>query len=229
MKYKFERGAISKKQIFSLFIFASIFVGGFILLNYFDGYLQEESFQKLLASAGIAAPLIYIVIYVSTLIVAPFTGYPIYIAGIGIFGITQAVILSYIASLVGATTNFYIARWWGRPIIRKLVGKKGVEKIDGLASHFGIEALVLSRLFQTFLFEWISYAAGLTHMKFKTYISVTAVCILPVFVTALILGKLIPDLGTLFVVIAGISYASLPIPFVYFGIKKYLRKRSKEK
>lgn len=229
MKFKFNRGAISKKQIFSLVIFASIFIGGFILLNYFDGYLQKEAFQQILNSAGITAPIIYIIIYVSTLIAAPFTGYPIYIAGIGIFGITQAVILSYIASLVGATTNFYIARWWGRPIIRKLVGQKGVEKIDKLASHFGIEALVLSRLFQAFLFEWVSYAAGLTTIKFKTYICITAVCILPVCVTALILGKFIPDLGTLFVTIAGINYATLPIPFIYFGIKKYLKKKSTAK
>ena len=114
-------------------------------------------------------------------------------------------------------------------MVVKLVGKKGLEKIDKLALQFGLELLVVSRIFQGFLFEWISYAAGLTRISFKTFFLVTSVASTPYFFIVYYYASHITDLTELFVKVALTNYVLLPVPFLYVLTKKLHKKIIKKK
>jgi len=106
--------------------------------------------------------------------------------------------------------------------MRRLIGKNGEKKVDKHTENFGVEVLILTRLFDGFLFEWISYAAGLTNIKFRTYILITAWASIPYHIILYIFSTLIHDLGETFVVISAINYALLGIPLIYYFAKKHI-------
>lgn len=201
----------------------------FWLLGKVGVFLQSDDVQIFIEDAGIYAPIIFSIVYIITLVLAPLTGFPLWITGIGVFGVMYTVLLTYGLSLVAAILNFYIARKFGRPVLKHLVSEKGVAKVDSLALHFGVEALILARLFQVFLFEWISYAAGLTKIEFRKYFIITVVASIPSNIILFFVALKINDLGQLFVILTGINYILLTIPFVYFFLKRYVVRKMESK
>ncbi len=207
------------KVISILFFLAAIY----LLLQKLGLFLEHDYVKNFVKESGIFAPLVFSFLYISTMVFAPLTGFPIFIIGVGIFGIINTIILIYFISQIGAAVNFWISRKFGKKILIKLVGKRGMIRIDSLTSSFGIEALILTRLFQGFLFEWISYAAGLSNLGFKKYILITIFASIPQLLLSLFIGLLVKNLGELFIAVTLINYLLLPVPIFYFLFKKALR------
>lgn len=204
----------------------------FVILGFFLGrvgdFLEKDVVQEYIRNAGIWGPIIFISVLLTTFIIAPLTGFPIVVVGIGAFGVLEAIILTYCVSMLGAAVNFQIARRFGRRAVSRFVGKKGMDKIDTLALRFGLEMLIVSRLFQGFLFEWISYAAGFTSVRFRVFMTATLIASTPYFFIVYFYASKVTDLTELFIKIALTNYVLLPIPFVYFMSKK-LHKKIKQK
>jgi uncharacterized membrane protein YdjX (TVP38/TMEM64 family) len=62
-----------------------------------------------------------------------------------------------------------------------------MEQIDGLAERMGAKLIFLTRLIPLFNFDWVSYAAGLTSMTYRSYAIAT------------LLGLLAPVAGIVYV------------------------------
>ena len=208
------------KNLIHIVAIAVIFMVLGFILGHVGDFLERDIVQSSIKDAGIWGPLIFSAVLLITFIIAPLTGFPIVVVGIGAFGVVQALLLTYIVSMTGAAINFYIARRFGRDTVIRFVGKKGIEKIDKLALKFEIEVLILSRLFQGFLFEWISYAAGFTRVSFRTFFLITGIGSIPYFLILYLYAAHVPNLTEFFVKVALTNYTILPIPFVYFFVKK---------
>ena len=215
---------MKKIHIFQLISVGIFLVGMYFILGRFGVYLQSYEVQNFINQTGIFAPLVFSVLYLATLVFAPITGFPFWITSVGLFGILKTVIMVYFLSIIGAVVNFYIARKLGRPILLKLVGDNGIKKIDKLSKNFGIEVLILARLFQGFIFEWISYASGLTNINFKKYFLITVFASIPLNLVSLFFGLRTSDLGELFISITVVNYILMTIPFIYFLGKNIFRK-----
>lgn len=126
-------------------------------------------------NAGILGPLIVGIYFVFSDITLPLLGSPGIILSVGLYGLKVGLLISYLAGLVSATINFYLSRKYGRLLIRKVIGKHGLEHVDYYANRFGLRTLILGRLFGFPIFEVISYAGGLTSMSFRTYILITII------------------------------------------------------
>lgn len=149
------------------------------LLLYFLGkQIPQDQLQNFVESAGPWAPVVYILTHQLSYILAPVSGYPFLVLGFYLFG-ESAIIYNYFVQIVGSSINFWIAKKWGRPIVRKLVGGEPLEKIDKFAKEYGVGTLFVVRLFLVGLGDYISYTYGLTPIKFRTFILVSAVAIIP--------------------------------------------------
>lgn len=220
---------LGKKNFIHLIVVLAFFITLGLLLGHIGDFLERDIVQNYIKGAGIWGPLVYVVLLLITFIIAPLTGFPIVVIGIGAFGVAQALFITYLVSLLAAAINFYISHFLGRSVVARLVGKKGLEKIDKLAEKFELEALILSRLFQGFLFEWISYAAGFTNIRFRVFFLVTAFGCLPYFVIIYYYSTHITNLTELFIKVALTNYALLPIPFLYFLSKRAILRLKKKK
>ncbi|MDF2461061.1 MAG: hypothetical protein K0S68_464 [Candidatus Saccharibacteria bacterium] len=125
---------------------------------------------------GVWAPVTFILLKAATYVFAPLSGTPMKITAGALFGVWDGLLYLTIGDLLGGSLNFWIARIFGRPLIGRLAGEKSLKKVDDTAAHVGgWKALLIARLVLSPLYDFISYAAGLSNLKFKHYVWVTLV------------------------------------------------------
>lgn len=156
--------------LFTLFLFILLFLVG---RNY-----PEENIRSLIKSAGPLAPVIFILLMLLTYILAPISGSPLLFAGFYAFG-EKVVFLTVVAAFIASVVNFWVARRFGRPLVEKLVGKDSIHKIDKLTANYGLVTLAVFRFFQGGIHDFVSYAAGLTSMRFSSYFLVSTIIMIP--------------------------------------------------
>ncbi len=120
---------------------------------------------------GLFAPLVFVLLNIVSLVVAPLAGSSLFVLGGILFGKGLAFWLSWLASIVGCSLNFWIARRWGRAIAIRFVGKKDLDQLDHFMGrikdqHSIFYMIALMPLSQ----DIVSYAVGLTKVKYSSFV-----------------------------------------------------------
>lgn len=159
-----------------------------------------ENIQGFIEQGGPLAPLVYIGFKSLTYIIAPLSAGPIVMLSGTIFGPWLGTLYSMIGDLIGGSVNFWIAALLGRSIVIKLTGKKGLQKVDEFYESVGEwKGLLVTRFVLHGFYDFVSYAAGLTKLKFRTYVWVSLVGgILPTFYAVFVGSTLIANRGVFF-------------------------------
>jgi len=162
--------------------------------------------QDWIKSLGFLGYLVFAAIY----IVAVVTGIPgsaITIAAGVLFGSVVGVILVSIASTVGASLAFLIARYFARDAIARWLSKKEkFNRLDELTEKHGAIIVAITRLIPVFPFNILNYGFGLTRVRFFTYVFWSWLCMLP---------------GTVLYVVGTDAFANIAkgqIPWTLIGI-----------
>lgn len=162
------------RNFFTLFL--TIFIFGIIYLA--SRNIPEESVHLFLDQAGFFAPLLFILLTFLTYILAPLSSTPLLFTGFYAFG-NNVIFLMTAATILSSITNFWIARHFGRSLIIKFVGQENMEKIDKLTQNYGLLTLFILRVLQGGIHDFVSYAAGLTAMRFFPYFTVSLLGLIP--------------------------------------------------
>ena len=149
-----------------------------VLLYLLGKQIPEAEIEYFIHSVGPWAPMVWILLHQVSYVIAPISGLPFLIAGFYLFEKT-VIIYVYFAVLLGATLNFWISRIWGRSLVARFAGEGAMKKIDTLSEEYGVITLIAARMLQGGIGDFVSYAYGLTSMKFSTYIVITAFSIIP--------------------------------------------------
>lgn len=208
------------KSLIKAIVVVSMLVVAFNLLL---PSITSEEFKLFTKNLGVFAPLIVILYTVASHVFAPIAGSPGIVLSMAIFGIYQTVFYLYIASLISAVINFWISRRYGRKWVSKFVGNSTMSEIDEFTKSEGKEVLWIARLFGFTLFELISYAYGLTNMKFKDYMIITTLGNIPSSLMMLFLFRNTDFESTQGLYIWLGSLIVTGSIFAYF-IKKYIKK-----
>ncbi len=168
-----------KDHIVSIIVLAIL-----ALLSFGSFFIDLSAMKKTIESAGVLAPVLYILIKSSTVIFAPLSGTPLYVFSVPLFGFWYGVLYSFIGDLLGAIVTFYISRFFGRPVVSYFAGKKNMPHIeDALELMATPKGFLAMRLAAVSMPEIASYAAGLTKINFWFFITVhMLVDIVPILV-----------------------------------------------
>ena len=202
-------------------------VGGIliIILLIFLGFalkLDTVKVRELILLKGILGPVILIIADALSIIISPLTSFPLWLTSLAVFGFWPSLIYIYIGNNIGNITAFLISKYYGRPIVKKLVGIKNIGKVDEFVSLIGVKPLFLIRLFAGAASDYISYAAGLTNISVRTYILVNSVATIPsIIIQLLILERTISVNPAFFIAFVVWGYAAA------FGLSIYLYKKNK--
>ena len=100
--------------------------------------------------------------------------------------------------------------------MRRFVGGDGMERIDGLYESLGgWRALLYARLFLFSIYDFISYAAGFTPIRFWQYVTISTVAgSIPTFLFVAVGATLAEERRLIIPVYAGVALLSL-VPFVF--------------
>ncbi len=161
---------------FYLRLAAILLVMGAILVGI--RLLGVERLQAIIDQFGIFAPLVYIALR-ALLCVFPLGAGPVQLASGVLFGFVPALIYSVVGSTLGYSISFWIARRYGRDVVKRLLGDN-IEQVEGYISRLdSFTGLVVARLALYFAYDFVAYAAGLSQTKFWRFALVTLVVGIP--------------------------------------------------
>jgi uncharacterized membrane protein YdjX (TVP38/TMEM64 family) len=119
-----------------------------------------------------AALLLGVLFLVSTL--SPF--FPEFMVSVAagfIFGVAFGALFAVAAIAIGASTNFWIARKDGRRVIELLFDQHSASEIRWTATRITPLMVFFTWLLPSINFDLISYAAGLSRMRYRSFIGLT--------------------------------------------------------
>ncbi len=157
------------------FVLAVVFVIGDFAL----GDLETDDIREWGEGLGVWGPVILIAILATAMVFAPIPNPPFMIAAGLIWGTVLGVVYAVLGQLIGAAIIFWLSRRFGRQLIPRLVGERGAERIDFLAREIGPQLVFWWRM-MPISFDFAAYAAGLTPMSFRY------------FMTLVLFGSIVP-------------------------------------
>jgi uncharacterized membrane protein YdjX (TVP38/TMEM64 family) len=176
-------------------------------------------------SFGLWAPVASCFLMVLQALVAPVPSFLITFANGLAFGVFWGWALSLFGHVLAAAVCFGISRSLGRVPVEVLVGKTGLESADRWFARWGLYAVFAGRLIPGIAFDVISYAAGLTRMRFRSFIIATALGIFPQTFLYSYLGRQAPEYVGLFLVTSALVVAGV----VAVAVVRHRRERRRPK
>lgn len=173
---------------------------------------NRDELVRIMSELGPFAPLLYIVIQIIQVVVAPIPGQ--IVGGVGgfLFGY-WGILWTTIGSLIGFWLVFLIARKFGRPLIEKIFKKPAVDKFDFIINAKGAALIIFAVfLLPGFPDDLICYVAGLTKLSIRKLLLISILGRFPAIVLTNYIGMgiggnigLVVALSLVTVVIVGLA------------------------
>ena len=193
----FARYNVTRPKIFLLLLLtvATFLALFFSIHHYYQNtcvILAGESLEDikgLILSWGVAAPLMSILMMTMQAIIAPLPAFLITAVNGLVFGLYWGTLISWIGAMCGALVSFMMSRFFYKSFSQKIRShKKGIEYIERLESRYGFKVILTARLLPFISFDFISYAAGLSKIKVRSFILATGIGMLPATIVYTVFG-----------------------------------------
>ncbi|PJI10327.1 MULTISPECIES: TVP38/TMEM64 family protein [Clostridium] len=151
-------------------------------------HISPRMIRRYILSYGKYASLVFVIMYSLKpfLLVMPVWIFSV-VAG-SVFGPWKAFALSMIGCYFSGTIAFMLAKKLGRPFVTKILKGKVMKLDDNIDKH-GLVIILLMRLSFIFPYDALSYAAGLTKMKYSEFILGTLIGVAPEMLGYSFIGK----------------------------------------
>ncbi|MFX1486675.1 MAG: undecaprenyl-diphosphate phosphatase [Promethearchaeota archaeon] len=185
----------------------------------------------------IIGPIGFFAVMIVQAVAAPIPSEAIIMFGGGAFfslygfwtGLLMTGLIGGLGECAGALCGFYISRLGGRPIALRLIGERGIRFADEWFIKWGGWAVLIGRLVPLIPFDAVSYGAGLTKMRFRSFLIATAVGAFPRAFFYGYLGILIALIGStsglewVYLIIGGLIAAIVTSILIahYYVTKRY--------
>lgn len=132
---------------------------------------NEEKLQAFLDSCYPFGPLVFLVIQVAQVVMSFIPGGITLAAGVVCFGPFGGFFFNYLGILLGSCLNFFLARRFGKKLVRGLVSEKTYQKTSHWLNHPNFDrAFFIAILLPGFPDDFLCLVAGLTEMKFRRFL-----------------------------------------------------------
>lgn len=167
-----NRRGILKALVMVAFILIAIVIVRFTSVG---KYLTPQQINALLATAGVWAPVVFIILYaVGVCLFVP--GTLLTAVGAAVFGPLEGFVYVWIGAMLGSAGAFLIGRYLGREFAASLIGPR-LQRYDEAIGRNGFATVLYLRLVY-FPFTPMNFGMGLTRVRFQDYLLGTGVGIL---------------------------------------------------
>ena len=146
---------------------------------YYEIFTDREQIKAFVMSFGTGAPVVFIIIQILQVLLAPFPGEATGFIGGFLFGATKGFLYSSIGLTVGSLINFTIGRFLGKKFVRKLIPPAQLERMDNLVKHQGVIVLFALFVFPGFPKDYLCLFLGISAIPLKIFIILTAIGRMP--------------------------------------------------
>lgn len=141
-------------------------------------FSSRESITAYVREWGLWAPAAFVLIQAAQVIVAPIPGNITAMAGGALFGWGVGFLLSSLGLLIGSCIAFWLGRYFGKPLVIRIIGQKSFDRYGDIVARKGLWVLFLIFLVPFFPDDALCLLAGMTPVAF------------PIFVILVIVGRL---------------------------------------
>jgi uncharacterized membrane protein YdjX (TVP38/TMEM64 family) len=124
-------------------------------------------------------PLVFIIIQILQVIVAPVPGEASGLIGGLLFGTLKGFIFSTIGLTLGSWINFTIGRYLGYRWVRRLIPETKLARFDRLLNHQGVLIVFLLFLFPGFPKDYLCLFLGMSAIPFKAFLWLSTIGRMP--------------------------------------------------
>ena len=144
----------------------------------------RDYFIRPLLSIGFWAAFVFLFLMVLQSLIAPIPSELILLSGAMVFGFFWGVVLGVIGSMLSAIVTYYISNKGGRTLLEATGEKLSLIQrviliMDLWIERWGIWAIIVGRAVPLIMFDPVSYAAGISNIKFKQYTIATLIGSVP--------------------------------------------------
>lgn len=155
---------------------------------------DQERFRAWVRSYGVYAAPVFVTAQAVQVVLFFIPGEVTQIAGGFIFGTGLGLALSYLGITLGSLMAFGIARTFERSALEMLVSGETLRRFDRIVyGRSGLWALFVLFLIPGIPKDLLCYIAGLTHMRFVTFLAVSTVGRFPGLLLSSLVGAGIAD------------------------------------
>ncbi|MBT5021429.1 TVP38/TMEM64 family protein [Candidatus Woesearchaeota archaeon] len=150
-------------------------------------FSSSDSIRLYLSNFGILAPLVFILLVIIQVFFAPIPGQIVAFGGGYLFGVF-GIIYSMIGLIIGSALAFIFSRRYGRYFVELFVNKKSLKKFDKYLEGKGLFVFFLIFLLPMLPDDLVCFVAGLTNLRIRDLIIVSAIGRFPGFFIATLVG-----------------------------------------
>lgn len=178
--------------------------------------IQAEPFKNWVEDRGVLGPVVFILVMALSVLFAPIPNVPIFIAAGLAWGPVLGTAYSMAGMMLGSTMAFYTSRWLGRRHLKRLVGEKLANRVDTLTESLGGKMVFWARMIPVVNFDWISFIAGLTSIRFGTFFGYSFLGMLLPTSIAVIAGDSLGKDVRVTLALGGVWVAGIAISAAFF-------------
>lgn len=165
-----------------------LLLGGVAVRAYAPFVLDPAWVRATVGGLGPYAAPAFVLVQAAQVIFAPIPGQTLGVVGGYLFGVVAGTAYSMLGVLLGSAAVFLLARRYGRPFVERVVAADALDRFDSFAADHGVVGLFVVFLLPTFPDDAICALAGLTTLRFRTFVALVAVGRLPTFVLVALVG-----------------------------------------
>lgn len=182
--------------------------------------LDLEPVKEYLRSFGALGPVVSFLLMVLQSVMAPLPAFLLTFANAAIWGWGWGSLLSWSSAMAGAALCFGIARFYGRDVVARFTSKTALSSVDSFFAKHGDHAVLVARLLPFISFDIVSYAAGLTPMRWWAFLVATGLGQLPATIIYSVVGDKLTGGSQVFVTGLLVLFAALALTFMIKAIFK---------
>lgn len=159
--------------------------------------LRSGELQSEILKFGIWAPLLVFILKISTLVVAPLGGTPLYVLSGAVFGTIKGFLICFLGDVFGSAICFWLSRRYGVRVLNIFAGGQNVSKIlDTVKIISNTKSFIKARIGFVSMPELLAYAAGMSGLNFWKFTFINALFYIPIDIALVFFGSEISQISS---------------------------------
>jgi len=183
----------SRADRWQTLLLAGAVLAGFVGLylgvrRYAPFVFDAQTLRTWIAGFGVFAPLVFIFLQATQVVVAPIPGQVVALVAGYLFGPVYGTIYSLTGVLIGSAVAFSLAKRYGRSFVERVIADEVIDRFDAFVERVGVPGLFAFVIIPGLPDDAICFLSGLTKWRLRTFIAVIAVGRLPAYVITVYAG-----------------------------------------
>ena len=192
-----------------------------LIVRFFNFLSDREKTSAFIEGFGPAAPLVFMLVQVLQVMLAPVPGEATGFIGGYLFGITKGFLLSSIALGMGSIINFGVGRFLGRRYVRKVIPAKYLDRFDKVARPEGALIVFVLFLFPGFPKDYLCLFLGLSSLPFKIFVLMATIGRMPGTFFLSLQGAMLFEQNYLVLISATVFFSGIVLVGYYYRKSLY--------